>query len=50
MVDEERGIVLTILHFGKIDGAQNVASVTWIDRIVAEFFTIKSGKIQKSRP
>jgi hypothetical protein len=47
VVDEERGIVLTILRFGKIDGAQNAASVTSIDRIVAEFFTIKSGKIQE---
>jgi hypothetical protein len=47
VVDEERGIVLTILRFGKIDGAQNAASVTSIDRIVAEFFTVKSGKIQE---
>ena len=47
VVDEERGIVLTILRFGKIDGVQNGASVTSIDRIVAEFFTIKAGKIQE---
>ncbi|MGH9239543.1 MAG: hypothetical protein ACRD3G_15990 [Vicinamibacterales bacterium] len=47
VVDEERGIVLVILRFGKIDGAQNAASVTSIDRLVAEFFTVKSGKIQE---
>jgi hypothetical protein len=47
VVDEGRGIVLTILRFGKIDGVQNGASVTSIDRIVAEFFTVKAGKIQE---
>jgi hypothetical protein len=47
VVDEERGIVLTILRFGKVDGAQNAASVTSIDRIVAEFFTVKAGRIQE---
>jgi hypothetical protein len=47
VVDEERGIVLVILRFGKIDGVQNAASVTSIDRLVAEFFTVKSGKIQE---
>jgi hypothetical protein len=47
VVDEERGIVLVILRFGKIDGAQNAASVTSIDRLVAEFFTVKAGKIQE---
>jgi len=47
VVDEERGIVLTILRFGKIDGVQNAASVTSFDRIVGEFFTVKSGKIQE---
>jgi hypothetical protein len=47
VIDEERGIVLTILRFGKIDGVQNAASVTQIDRIVGEFFTVKSGKIQE---
>jgi hypothetical protein len=46
VVDEERGIVLTILRFGKVDGVQHAASVTSIDRIMAEFFTITSGKIQ----
>jgi hypothetical protein len=47
VVDEERGIVLTILRFGKVDGVQNAASVTSIDRIVGEFFTVKAGKIQE---
>jgi hypothetical protein len=39
--------VLTILRFGKIEGVQNAASVTQFDRIVGEFFTVKSGKIQE---
>jgi hypothetical protein len=47
VVDEERGIVLTILRFGKIAGVQNAASVTQFDRIVGEFFTVKAGKIQE---
>ena len=47
VVDEERGIVLVILRFGKVEGAQNAAAVTSIDRLVAEFFTVKSGKIQE---
>jgi hypothetical protein len=47
VIDEERGIVLTILRFGKVDGAQNASSVTAFDRIVGEFFTVKSGKIQE---
>jgi hypothetical protein len=47
VVDEERGIVLVILRFGKLDGVENAASVTQYDRIVGEFFTVKSGKIQE---
>jgi hypothetical protein len=47
VVDEERGIVLVILRFGKQDGAQNAASVTAYDRLVGEFFTVKAGKIQE---
>jgi hypothetical protein len=47
VIDEERGIVLTILRFGKVDGVQNAASVTAFDRLVGEFFTVKSGKIQE---
>jgi hypothetical protein len=47
VIDEERGIVLTILRFGKVEGVQNASSVTAYDRIVGEFFTVKSGKIQE---
>lgn len=47
VVDEERGIVLTILRFGKLDGAVNASSVTAFDRLVGEFFTVKSGHIQE---
>src|SRR5688572_11010719 len=47
VVDEERGIVLVILRFGKVEGVQNAAAVTSIDRLVAEFFTVKAGKIQE---
>lgn len=48
VVDEERGIVLTILRFGRLDGPiENASSVTAFDRLVAEFFTVKSGKIQE---
>jgi hypothetical protein len=47
VVDEERGIVLVILRFGRIDDAKNAAAVTSIDRLVAEFFTVKAGKIQE---
>lgn len=48
VVDEERGIVLTILRFGKLDGPiENASSVTAFDRLVGEFFTVKSGKIQE---
>src|SRR5690606_24821844 len=47
VVDEERGIVLVILRFGKLDGAVNASSVTAFDRIVGEFFTVKSGLIQE---
>src|SRR5690606_25993137 len=48
VVDEERGIVLTILRFGRLDGPiENASAVTAFDRLVAEFFTVKSGKIQE---
>ena len=39
--------MLVILRFGKADGVQNAAAVTSIDRPVAEFFTVKSGRIQE---
>lgn len=47
VVDEERGIVLVILRFGRVDGVQNAAAVASIDRLVAEFFTVKAGRIQE---
>jgi hypothetical protein len=48
VIDEERGIVLTILRFGRLDGPiENASPVTAFDRLVAEFFTVKSGKIQE---
>ena len=48
VVDEERGIVLTILRFGRLAGPiENASPVTAFDRLVAEFFTVKSGKIQE---
>jgi hypothetical protein len=47
VIDEERGIVLMILRFGKKDGVENAASVTQYDRLVGEFFTVKAGKIQE---
>src|SRR5690606_15909411 len=48
VVDEERGIVLVILRFGAVDNlGENAASVTSIDRLVGEFFTVKAGKIQE---
>jgi hypothetical protein len=48
VVDEERGIVLVILRFGALDNlGENAASVTSIDRLVGEFFTVKAGKIQE---
>jgi hypothetical protein len=47
VVDEQRGIVLVILRFGKVEGVENASSVTAYDRIVGEFFTVKSGLIQE---
>lgn len=48
VVDEERGIVLMMLRFGRLDGPiENASSVTAFDRLVAEFFSVKSGKIQE---
>ena len=46
VVDEERGIVLTILRFGLKAGAKSQNVATSNDR-VGEFFTVKSGKIQE---
>jgi hypothetical protein len=47
VVDTERGIVLSIVRFGTKDGMQSQSAVTANDRIVAEFFAVKSGMIQE---
>ena len=47
VVDEERGIVLSIVRFGIKGGAQSQSTTTSNDRLVAEFFAIKHGYIQE---
>jgi hypothetical protein len=47
VVDEERGIVLSIVRFGIKDGAASESAVTANDRLVAEFFAVKRGYIQE---
>ncbi len=47
VVDEERGIVLSIVRFGLKGGAQSQSVATSNDRLVAEFFAIKVGWIQE---
>jgi hypothetical protein len=47
VVDLERGIVLSIVRFGLKDGAKSQSTATANDRLVAEFFAVKSGKIQE---
>jgi len=47
VVDAERGIVLSIVRFGLKDGMKSQSVATTNDRIVAEFFAVKSGKIQE---
>jgi hypothetical protein len=47
VVDEERGIVLSIVRFGIKGGAQSQSTVTSNDRLVAEFFAVKHGYIQE---
>ncbi|HEY7672963.1 MAG TPA: hypothetical protein VIC71_12150 [Gammaproteobacteria bacterium] len=47
VVDEERGIVLSIVRFGLKAGARSQSVATANDRLVAEFFAIKSGYIQE---
>jgi len=47
VVDEERGIVLAILRFGMKEGMVSQSAATANDRLVAEFFAIKSGMIQE---
>jgi hypothetical protein len=47
VVDEERGIVLSIVRFGIKGGAKSQSTVTSNDRLVAEFFAVKRGYIQE---
>jgi hypothetical protein len=47
VVDAERGIVLSIVRFGLKDGMKSESAATANDRLVAEFFAVKSGKIQE---
>jgi hypothetical protein len=46
VVDEERGVVLSIVRFGMKAGAKSQSAATSNDRLVAEFFAVKSGHIQ----
>jgi hypothetical protein len=47
VVDVERGIVLSIARFGLKAGMESQSSATANDRLVAEFFAVKSGWIQE---
>jgi hypothetical protein len=47
VVDEERGIVLSIVRFGLKAGAKSQSIATANDRLVAEFFAVKAGYIQE---
>jgi hypothetical protein len=47
VVDEERGVVLSIVRFGLKGGARSQSAATTNDRLVAEFFSIKNGYIQE---
>jgi hypothetical protein len=47
VVDEERGVVLSIVRFGLKAGAKSQSVATTNDRLVAEFFAIKAGYIQE---
>jgi hypothetical protein len=47
VVDEERGIVLSIVRFGLKAGAQSQSVATSNDRLVGEFFAIQAGFIQE---
>jgi hypothetical protein len=47
VVDEERGIVLSIVRFGLKDGMEAVNPITSNDRLVGEFFQVKNGMIQE---
>lgn len=47
VVDEERGVVLSIVRFGIKPGLKSSSNATTHNRLVAEFFAIKSGWIQE---
>ena len=47
VVDEERGIVLSIVRFGLKDDMAAVNPITSNDRLVGEFFQVKNGMIQE---
>lgn len=47
VVDEERGVVLSIVRFGIKPGLKSRSDATKHDRLVAEFFAVKSGLIQE---
>ena len=47
VVDEERGVVLSIVRFGIKKGLKSNSDATTLNRLVAEFFAIKSGMIQE---
>jgi hypothetical protein len=47
VVDAERGIVLSIVRFGLKDGSKSQSTATANDRLVGEFFAVKSGRIQE---
>jgi hypothetical protein len=47
VVDEERGIVLSIVRFGIKGGATSQSAITSNDRLVAEFFAVKRGYISE---
>lgn len=47
VVDEERGIVLSIVRFGLKDGMESQSVATSNPRLVGEFFVMKSGMIQE---
>ncbi len=47
VVDEERGMVLSIVRFGLKVGATSQSVTTSNDRLVGEFFAVKAGYIQE---
>jgi len=47
VVDEERGIVMSMVRFGLKDGMESQSAATSQSRIVAEWFTVKAGMIQE---